>query len=57
MKYTKSPEAKLLKLRRQYRELSAIKVSDFSAKLAKADYDVWVEDVKQKIAAINQRNK
>ncbi len=48
---------KLMKLRRQYRELAATKISAFSTALSEAEYLKWVADINKKIAAINRRNK
>lgn len=50
-------EAKVIKLRRELREISAKKVEEFNTKLSQAEYDRWVEKTKQAIAAINRRNK
>ena len=55
MKNTDS--VKLMKLRRQYRELASTKISAFSTALSEAEYLKWVHDVNKKIAAINRRNK
>lgn len=50
-------EAEVIKLRRELKELSAKKVAEFSVKLEQAEYDRWVENTRQAIAAINRRNK
>jgi hypothetical protein len=58
MKLLKTTDkSKLLKLRREYQQLVRIKVEDFNSKLTRADYEVWVEETRQKIASINRRNK
>ena len=50
-------EAQVIKLRRELKELSAKKVAEFNVKLEQAEYDRWVENTRQAIAAINRRNK